>query len=240
MPLSCVCPSKAHATNMNKNVIKKTLKKQRKSGIVVNAPNTTQKQQKGVKMGMTLRSGIDEFVNSIQRDNPELSLSTRIKHAWNVTVDQRIAEHITAVFVVPNTNASEVIIYVDDPLWAAELNMQTEVLRSNINIELNKNKQAIPGIEKKFEQLEKLSFKLSKDEYISKEKKKSTFQLLQEEEQPYKQAQPIELNEEETTSLNISISNIENDVLRETIYAAAKANLEWQKGLKDKEIKRTA
>lgn len=182
-------------------------------------------------MGFDIGSEINQLVNSLQRNNPELSLSARIKSAWNTSVDSRIAEHVTAVFVVPNTGASEVIIYVDNPIWTTELGMQSELLRGKLNIELNKNYQPIPGVEYKPEQVEKLTFKLSKEEYVPREKKLTTLQSMEEDIAPYKNAQPIELNEDETASLNIAFSNIENDELRETIYAAAKANLEWQKGI---------
>lgn len=182
-------------------------------------------------MGIDIGSEINQIISSLQRDNPEPSLSARIKRAWNASVDSRIADHVTAVFVVPNTGASEVIVYVDNPIWTTELGMQSELLRSNLNIELNKNTQPIPGVENKMEQVEKLTFKLSKEEYIPREKKISTLQLMQEEEKPYRDAQPVALDDDEMASLNIAFSNIDDDDLRETIYAAAKANLEWQKGI---------
>lgn len=191
---------------------------------------TTQTSE-GVAMGIDVGSEINQIVSSLQRDNPELSLSARIKRAWNTSIDSRIAEHVTAVFVVPDTGASEVIVYVDNPIWTTELGMQVELLRSNLNLELNKNDQPIPGIEHKLEQVEKLTFKLSKEEYIPRERKITTLQQMQEEEKPYKEAQPVSLDDDELTSLNIAFSNIDDDELRETIYAAAKANLEWQKGI---------
>lgn len=182
-------------------------------------------------MEINVGSGINEYFNALQRENPELSISARIKRAWNSTVDPRIREHVTAVFVVPNTGASEVIIYVDNSIWATELSMQAELLRSNLNIALKQSNSPVPGMEQKLEQVEKLIFKLSKDEYIPKERKLTTLQILQKEEEPYKNAKPVELNEDETAMLNIAVSEIENDEMRERIYAAAKANLEWQKGI---------
>ena len=181
--------------------------------------------------GYDVGAEIQGVVSSLQRDNPDLSATARVKRAWNLSVDKRIADHVTAVFVVPNTAASEVIIYVDSSIWATELNMQTELLRLNLNIELNKHDDASCGVVRKAEQVEKLSFKVSKDQYIARERRLTTLQMLEAEDEGYRKAQPVELNEEELSNLEEAVAHIENDQLRDTAYAAAKANLEWQKGI---------
>lgn len=181
--------------------------------------------------GFEFGSQVNEIVDSLRRNNPELSESARVKHAWNATADQRIAEHVTAVFVVPNTNASEVIVYVDDGIWATELNMQSELMRLNLNMYLNENQGYSQIRAQNGEQVTKLAFKVSKDKYISKERRMSTGQLLNEEEEKYKRAQPVELSDEEISDLNQAFAAIDNDSLRDIAYAAAKANLEWKKGI---------
>lgn len=176
-------------------------------------------------------SQAQQIVNSYRRDNPELSASARVKRAWNASADPRVAEHVTAVFIVPNTNASEVIIYVDDAIWASEFNLQSEVLRLKLNMQINSDHAAQQGEPRIAEQVEKLAFKVSKDKYIAKERKITTRQVLDEEEAPYKNAAPIELSDDEQSQLFIALEGIENDALRDIAYAAAKANLEWQKGI---------
>ncbi len=184
-----------------------------------------------VMTGYDIGSEIEGVVRSLQRDNPDLSATARVKRAWNLSVDKRIAEHVTAVFVVPNTAASEVIVYVDSSIWATELNMQSELLRLNLNIELNKDADEPSNVMRKAEQVEKLTFKVSKEQYAARDRRLTTLQLLEAEDEDYRKAQPVALDEEELSGLEEALSHIENDQLRDTAYAAAKANLEWQKGV---------
>lgn len=181
--------------------------------------------------GYDIGSEIEGVVRSLQRNNPDLSATARLKRAWNLSVDKRIAEHVTAVFVVPNTAASEVIVYVDSSIWATELNMQSELLRLNLNIELNKDADEPSNVMRKAEQVEKLTFKVSKEQYVARDRRLTTLQLLEAEDEDYRKAQPVALDEEELSGLEEALSHIENDQLRDTAYAAAKANLEWQKGV---------
>lgn len=180
-------------------------------------------------MGYDIGAEIQGVVSSLQRNNPDLSATARVKRAWNLSVDKRIAEHVTAVFIVPNTAASEVIIYVDSSIWATELNMQSELLRLNLNIELNKDIDA--NVVRKAEQVEKLTFKVSKEQYVARERRLTTLQLLEAEDENYRKAQPVALDDDELANLEEAVAHIENDQLRDTAYAAAKANLEWQKGI---------
>lgn len=184
-----------------------------------------------VMTGYDIGSEIEGVVRSLQRDNPDLSATARVKRAWNLSVDKRIAEHVTAVFVVPNTAASEVIVYVDSSIWATELNMQSELLRLNLNIELNKDADEPSNVMRKAEQVEKLTFKVSREQYAARDRRLTTLQLLETEDEDYRKAQPVALDEEELSGLEEALSHIENDQLRDTAYAAAKANLEWQKGV---------
>ena len=184
-----------------------------------------------VMTGYDIGSEIEGVVRSLQRNNPDLSATARVKRAWNLSVDKRIAEHVTAVFVVPNTAASEVIVYVDSSIWATELNMQSELLRLNLNIELNKDADEPSNVMRKAEQVEKLTFKVSKEQYVARDRRLTTLQLLEAEDEDYRKAQPVALDEEELSGREEALSHIENDQLRDTAYAAAKANLEWQKGV---------
>lgn len=180
--------------------------------------------------GVNLGAEIQGMVSSLQRENPNLSMAARIKRAWNESVDNNIAEHVTAVFVVPNTDDSEVIVYIDNSHVATNLTMQSDLLRLNLNIRLNED-EGIPSVHRKAEQVEKLTFRVSKERYIPRERRMTTLQRLEEEEKRYRKATPIALDADERAYLEEAISQIDDDVLRESAYAAAVANLEWQKGV---------
>lgn len=169
--------------------------------------------------GHNLASEIKGFVEDLERSNPDLSATARVKRAWNTIVDEHVKEHVNAVFVVPGTNASEVIIYVDTAIWAAELAMQEELFKLKMNMEL----QA--------EQIENIKFIVSKEQYAGGSKKKNTFDQLDEDEKKLKSVQPVELDEEELAPIQEAAAHIEDERVRNAVYAAAKASLEWKKGL---------
>lgn len=171
--------------------------------------------------GNNIGSEIKGLVGNLERANPSLSATARIKKAWNKSVDDRIKKHVVAIFVVPNTDESEVIIYVDSPIWAAELSMQEDLIKLKLNVDLQR------------EQIEKIRFIVSKEQYVNKEKKRTTYDELREEEESYRSVEPARLDEEELLSIQEAAAHIEDDKMRMAAYAAAKANLEWQKGLEN-------
>lgn len=180
--------------------------------------------------GHDVGSEIQGMINSLERDNPDLSAVARVKKAWEVSVDKRVREHVTGIFVVPNTEASEVVVYVDSSIRAADLNVQVELFRLNLNIELGKERFGTRSPQNA-EQIKSLKFVVSKKAYISKQLRTSTRQQLEEEEQRYRNVQPVALNDDEISGLQEAASLMENEKLRDVVYNAAKANLEWQKGL---------
>lgn len=181
--------------------------------------------------GHDVGAEIKNLVGEIERGNPDLSASARIKRAWNMTVDKRIQEHVTAVFVVPETGATEVIVYVDSSIWATELNMQSELLRLNLNLELNRVFSEYLRMEDDTEQVRSLSFQVSRDVYKAPNIKMTTFEQLEEQERRLSEIEPGVLSDEEKASLQEAAAHIENEELREAAYLAAKKNLEWQKGI---------
>ena len=181
--------------------------------------------------GHNIGSEVKKFVGELGRSNPDFSASARVKRAWTLSVDSRVQEHVTAVFVVPNTNASEVVTYVDSSIWATELNMQAELLRLKMNVELNNQASSECNREYVEEQIEKLRFVVSKESYQRKQQRKSTFELLDEQEREFKNIQPVQLNQDELDTLQEAVAQIDDDHCdMKHAYAAAKANLEWQKG----------
>ena len=191
--------------------------------------------------GFNLSEGVHQYVAHLERDNPELSMSARVKAAWNSIIEQGVKQHITAVFVVPNTQVHEVIIYVDSQIWATELSMQSDTLRVQLNIKLQEmnvstqDARKYRHIPELTEQITKLTFKVSKEKYIRKAKQDTSFNQLLEEDQR-RRVQPVALDEESLAQIQDATAGIENEALRLAAYRAATANLEWQKGLKEAKI----
>lgn len=160
----------------------------------------------------------------MQRDNPDLACTARIKGAWSRIVDEQLARHVVAIFVVPETQGGEVIAYVDTPIAAADLNMQVNSLKLKLNIELASSDASVG---QDLEPIRKLKFVVSKEKYVKRARgQEGPIDDLQED--------PIErvpLSEQEISELADSVVGISDERLRDTIFSAAKANLEWQKGM---------
>lgn len=186
---------------------------------------------KGVRPmgGFNVGNEVRNLVNQMERDNPDISMSAHVKSAWNRAVGPDVAQHVTAVFVVPHTQAQEVIVYVDSPIRAADLNMQSEILRMKLNIELG---NSAPDAKRCMypEQVKKLKFVASKEKYIKRARRMTTFEALEEQEKQEKDIESVPLTEDELAELAASVASIEDERLRVAAYDAAKANLEWQKG----------
>ena len=185
-----------------------------------------------------LGSEIHKLVSKLQGGDPAHLATARVKTAWNRAVPASIAKHVTGVFVVPETQAQEVIVYVDSQLVATDLTMQADPLRMALNVEVNKMRgaayeQALArgATLSEVEQVKCLRFRVTRDRYLSKNRRETTFDALEAEQAKFAAVEPVALGEEELNDLREAVSHIEDDRLREAAYNAAVANLEWQKGL---------
>ena len=183
-----------------------------------------------------IKGDLDNFFSKIQRKNPNLMDTMRIQQAWYKSVDESIAQHTCAVFVVPNTNCSEVIIYADNAIWTAELNMRKEILRMNLNIKLKEIEQnernffdenAMLQVED-IEVVKKLSIKTSKENYKKQPKEKykeNDFLNTKKKER----IQTIPLTEEEENNIKKQLENIDNEELKNAMFNAMRAQIELEK-----------
>lgn len=166
------------------------------------------------------------FVGALERKNPDLSAAARVRAAWRNVSSARVREHVTGVFVVPNTGASEAIVYTDTPMWAGELNMQVELMRLKLNMEL-----ARMNGDGGAEQVRKLKFEASRQKYLAKDRRETTYEQLEEEDAELKRVEPVPIPAGEDAALRAAASGISDERLREAAYGAAKASLEWHRGL---------
>ena len=127
---------------------------------------------------------------------------------------------------------------MDSQLVATDLTMEADPLRMALNVEVNKMRgatyeQALArgATLSEVEQVKCLRFRVTRDRYLSKNRRETTFDALQAEQAKFAAVEPVALGEEELNDLREAVSHIEDDRLREAAYNAAVANLEWQKGL---------
>ncbi len=181
-----------------------------------------------------IKDEISSIFQNIERKNPNLINTSKVQQAWYESVEESIANHTVAVFVVPNTNCSEVIIYTENSIWTAELNMRSEILRMNLNIKLKEMEQ---GKERKInenaifqiddiEVVKKITFKTSKEKYIKQKPEREDSFLLKENS---KKIKPIPLTSDEEQELKNQLNKIEDIKLKNSMFNAMKAQKELEK-----------
>ena len=180
------------------------------------------------------------LLSQIEQANPEMVSAAQVQRAWYNCMDDVVVSHTDAVFVIPDTNCSQVIVYVDNNIWATEMNMQAELFRLKLNLELQRMDEASGKRHRDEgalldagdpEKVKRLKFILSKEKYRSRKKvvqSSTADQLL--EEAPY-DVEPVELTKAEDDELRKRASAISDERLREAAYAAMKADLQLKKAL---------
>lgn len=190
--------------------------------------------------GHNIGSEVRRLIANAEATNPDAVEAARIHAAWRVCMEPAVLKHTTGLFVVPGTGAGEVVVYVDSSLWTQELSLQGELLRLKLNLELQRGRP-LPerdegGQEGLFElahapeQVRSLRFEVSKERYRPQEHVTSTAEQLREQTRGW-EVEPIALSAEELAQIACSVSGIADDELRERAFAAARANLELQKGI---------
>ena len=186
--------------------------------------------------GMDLGPAIRRAITELEARNPVLSDTALIRQAWCKCAGPELLEHTDYVFVVPDSNCSEVVIYVDSQIWATELGLRAELLRLKLNIEVARMLQragrapehdegALFDVESA-EQVKRLRFSPSNEKYT-----RFYAQDAKEEElEGKRRGEAAELSAAELAELDEQVQQIEDPNLREVAYKAAKAHLELLKG----------
>lgn len=168
-----------------------------------------------------LSSGINTIINQL---NGDMSLYKRIKRAdqvkemWAGCVDPIFLEHTNSIFIFTEENEKILVVYVDESIFAAELNAQRELIKLKLLQKYNEDVN---------------SFKI----YISRGQYKKNYPFKDSQYLPqYNSSIPIPLNSEEKEKVEEIISCIEDKNLKEKVRKAIVLDLEWKKS-KNKEEK---
>ena len=134
-----------------------------------------------------------------------------VRSMWSSLVDPVFLEHTNNVFVFEKDGMVEMHVYVDESIYAAELNNQRELIKWRCRQEFG---EAIDA------------FHI----HISRGKYKGNHPFTQT--QPLKpdSNDPIPLDSEELEKVNEACENIPEGPLRESFRKAMISDLEWKKG----------
>ena len=211
--------------------------------------------QRGFSGHIDIKKTLDNLVQQLERQDPDTAACSRIQFAWKKVVDPQVLNHTCGVFVVPNTNASEVIIYTDSSFWANDLNMQVERFRMYLNVALydiykkddlyksndsndnnidgtNNTDQELFSFQDQIERVKKLKFIVSNKKYMNSTFYTSTQEQLKKDDEIYN-LKPVPIDEIEEEEILSAAQNIQNKKLKELALSAARANLGKQKAMQN-------
>ncbi len=158
---------------------------------------------------------ISKVLNEIGKEDPQAYSAKRaakVKEMWSACVEEMILEHTNSIYILKKEGLKQLIVYVDESIYAAELNARRELIKLKLLQEFN-------------EQIDDFKILISRGNY----KKNYPFRK----EESLNGSYPsVPLDEEEMKEVEETVSGVENEELREKLKKAMVADLEWKKGLK--------
>lgn len=183
--------------------------------------------------GIDLGAEVRRIVSKMTTINPDLATTARYQQIWREVADPSAVSHTDAIFVVPNTDGRDVIVYVDSQLWATELGLQAELLRLRMNLRMNElygtrgaGDEGLFDYEQT-EYIRRLQFMPSKEKYAHNRAQGGDTSFLTD---GTRDVEPAALDAEEMAELQRQVEGISNPELRAAAFEAARANLELLKG----------
>jgi hypothetical protein len=149
------------------------------------------------------------------------ALQARVVAAWREVAGEEVASHARGSAL----RDSELLVFVDSPIWANELSVLSEHYRIAVNERLGKD---LVG---------SVRFAVSK--------KVAEARAHDEEDAPAGSAQPqkvepVSATETEIAHTRLMAQGVGDPVLREAVVAAALAHLEWRKGIEARKVAENA
>ena len=122
--------------------------------------------------------------------------------------------HTNNVYIMDKQGVRTLIVYVDESIYAAELNAQRELIKLHL-------------LELFGEDVEQFEILVSRGKY-----KKNHPYLTETSQEADESIPAIPLDEDEKAFVSDTVSSVEDQKLRETLQKAMTADLEWKKGEK--------
>lgn len=172
-------------------------------------------------------SNIPEFLNQLSASNPKARLNLRVNQVrarYREALEtvyganaQLFLEHTNNVYIMNKGGIPTLIVYVDDSIFAAELNAQRELIKLKL-------------LELFDEEIEAFEILISRGNYKDNHPYNSLL-VSEEHGSLQKELTPlIPLNESEQAVVDDVTASIEDSKLRECFQRAMTADLEWKKG----------
>lgn len=169
-------------------------------------------------LGSTLRdsAAANELAAKAARTN-------RVHQMWRSSVDQVMLDHTNAVYIIDDHGRKVLIVYVDESIFAAELNARRELIKLKFLQQFHEN-------------LDEFRVCISRGSY----KGNHPFRDERDERGDAVIRHRVPLSAEREHMLRAQCEAIGDDRLREALLKAMISDLEWKNGDDAEKIKNTA
>lgn len=178
----------------------------------------TRRHGKNVDLG----SALGGLLGKLDRRNRGAYTSAKVSILWEKAAGPLVAKHTTGAYL----RDGELVIYVDGSAWATELTAMAERYRTSINEGLGK------------ETVKSLRFTVSRK--VVEEHRFSRIEQELEDFYTEDRVESIPLTETEREQVVSSASVIPDEALREAAISATIKDLEWKKGIADRNSRERA
>lgn len=145
--------------------------------------------------------------------------AAQVRAMWADIVDEPIVQHTNAVYIKRTEAGKELIAYVDESIYAAELNARRELIKLQF---LRRYGEEIG------------TFKI----LISRGRYKRNYPFARSKEPDYEEpCAPQPLQKDQRAALSAALDKVDDPTLRESLERAASADMAWKNGVKVKKSK---
>jgi hypothetical protein len=164
--------------------------------------------------GSDIFDELSRMISKLDRRSGGAYRQARAAWAWTEIAGPAVASHTTGAHL----RGDELVVFVDSPVWAAELSALAEPYRLAINEALGQ------------ETVRSVRFSVSRK--VEGERLREQQERQAEEYQRRDAVESVPLTEQERAQVIASAEAIPDDELREAVIRATIADLEWKKGLR--------
>lgn len=140
--------------------------------------------------------------------------ANKVKQMWRHAVEPVFLDHTNAVYIINEHGAKVLIVYMDDSLFAAELDARRELIKMKLLARFN-------------EDIDEFRIIISR----GKMKKNYPFRAQEGGPLPAERAQRVPMPPEKRAQLERQCAPIKDERLREALLRAMISDLEWKSGV---------
>lgn len=165
---------------------------------------------------LNLSGALDGLVARMDRKSAGRGMSARVDLLWERIAGPLVSAHTTGVHLRDGV----MVVYVDSHARANDMSALSERYRTEMNAELGK------------ESVSKVTFTVSRK--VSDERRLQAEEKVTEEFYREDDVDPIRLTANERAQVESSAASIPDDELREAVIRATVSDLEWKKGIAER------